>query len=64
MFQNSGPDWCYFHRAAGAFKNCHAQFFFQFLDLTTQGRLTDETAFRRLAEVAGFGYRNDVFQVT
>ena len=48
------------NRAVGAFKQCHTQFLLEFLDLSRQRRLTDKTAFCRLAEMEGVAKRNQV----
>ena len=52
-----------FHRTAGAFEQRHPQFFLQFFDLPAQRRLTDKTAFRRLAKVVSLCHGNEIFQI-
>ena len=53
-------DGCDPNRAVGAFKQCHTQFLLELLDLSRQCRLTDKTAFCRLAEMEGVAKRNQV----
>ena len=64
MNENGLSDGCDLDRSVRAFEDGYSQVFLQFLDLATQGRLADEAACCGLAEMAGFGDGDNVFQVT
>ena len=51
------------NRAIGTLEKGHPQLFLQLPDLSTQGRLTDKTTFRRPAKMPGICHRNDLFQI-
>ena len=52
------------HPAAGAFEQREAERLLQLADLGAQRRLADGAAFGGAAEMAQFGDRDDIFQVT
>ena len=64
MGHNNLTDRGNFHRTIGTLEYRYTELFLKLFNLPAEGWLADEAMLCRLAEVAGFRYCNDVFQLS
>jgi hypothetical protein len=64
MAYNLFPDGGDFDRTIGALKYYYSQLILKFLDLATQGRLTDKALFGSPAEMASFSNSDQIVKIT